>query len=234
MQYHQVNDKLNIPLINKMRDKYEGMLLCGELEEMCERFGVSDTLLKRMLYSRRKIDTFSLNFDTIIRLSNMFDIPYEEFIDYNAIVVFDKKRTAEEIEEEKELLKQYSVGKQWEDRIIKYYSDRGYFTYKIPTMNSGTVFDILAAKKGSVLMIECKHTDSDKLYYSGSGLLKKRDELDHFINKTQNNIYLYVNSEETGTWWTTWLKAKPIFEEKGYISKEDCYPCNLDNKEVKE
>ena len=83
-------------------------------------------------------------------------------------------------------------------------------------------------------MIECKHTDSDKLYYSGSGLLKKRDELDHFINKTQNNIYLYVNSEETGTWWTTWLKAKPIFEKKGYISKEDCYPCNLDNKEVKE
>ena len=232
MNYTQVNDKFNLPLINKMRDKYEAMLLFGELDDMCKKFGVSDDLLKRMLYSPNKLDSISIkSFDTIIRLSNMFDIPYEEFIDYNAQIVYDKKRSAKEVEEEKELLKQYSVGKQWEDRIIKYYNDRGYFTYKIPTMNSGTVFDIIAAKKGSVLMIECKHTDSDKLYYSGSGLLKKRHELDHFIDRTQNNIYLYVNSEETGTWWTTWLKAKPIFEEKGYITKEDCYPCSLDNKE---
>lgn len=233
MKYSKINDKFNLPLINKMREKYESMLFCGELEDTCEKFGVSNEFLKRMLYSPMKIDTISVkNFDTIIRLSNMFDIPYEEFIDYNALILYDKKRNAEEIEEEQELLKQYDLGKKWEETIIKYYNDRNYFTYKIPTMNSGTVFDIIAIKKGAALMIECKHTDSDKLYYSGSGLLKKRDELDHFIDKTKNNIYLYVKSEETGTWWTTWLKAKPILEEKGYITKEDCYPCNLYNKEI--
>lgn len=231
MTEYKMNERLEYPLIKKMRNKYEEWLLLGDLIEMCNRFEVMPSFLQTFLYSRRKIDRHTLNFDSIIRLSNMFDIEYEEFIDYNAFIEHEQALNKRDREVERVALKQYTVGKKWEDRVIKYYNDRNYFTYKIPTMNSGTVFDIIAAKKGSVLMIECKHTDSDKLYYVSSGLLKKRDELDHFINTTQNNIYLYVNSEETGTWWTTWIKAKPILEEKGYITKEDCYPCNLDNKE---
>lgn len=231
MRKYILEHKMDLPLLKKLKDKYEAMYICGEIEDMCKRFGVSQDLIEKLIYPDRKTTSLSFNFDTIIRLSNMFDIPYEDFIDYNALMIHNNRLNIKELKEEEEVLKQYSLGKKWEDRVIKYYNDRNYFTYKIPTMNSGTVFDIIAAKKGSVLMIECKHIDSDKLYYSGSGLLKKRDELDHFINTTQNNIYLYINSEETGTWWTTWVKAKPILEEKGYITKEDCYPCSLDNKE---
>lgn len=228
---YTIHRKTNLPLIETIRAKFEEMFIFGELEENCKRFGVSETLLRKLIYSDYKQDMSKLSFDTIIRLSNMFEIPYEEFIDYNAYVAHDKKRSREEILEEEVMLKQYVVGKAWEDKIIKYYSDRGYFTYKIPTMNSGTVFDIIAVRKGAALMIECKNIDDDKLYYGGSGLFKKRDELDHFVNTTGNNIYIYVNSKKTGTWWTTWVKAKPILESKGYIDKSDCFECDLDNKE---
>jgi len=63
--------------------------------------------------------------------------------------------------------------------------------------------------------------------------LKKRDELNHFVERTGNNVYIYVNSEKTGTWWTTWVRAYPIFEKKGYIDINDCFPCDLNNKEEK-
>ena len=229
---YTIHRKTNLPLIETIRLKFEEMYIFGELEENCKRFGVSEDLLRKLIYSDVKTHMTQLNFDTIIRLSNMFEIPYEEFIDYNAYVSHDKRKSREEIEEEEKMLKQYQVGKKWEERIIDYYNEKGYFTYKIPTMNSGTVFDIMAVKKGAALMIECKHIDGEKLYYAGSGLLKKRDEINHFIDRTGNNIYIYVESEKTGTWWTTWVKAFPIFEEKGYIDAGDCFLCDLNNKEV--
>ena len=228
---YTIHRKTNLPLIENIRLKFEEMFLFGELEETCKKFGVSEDLLRKLIYSDVKKDMKQLNFDTIIRLSNMFDIPYEEFIDYNAYISRDKHKTREEIKEEEEMLKQYQVGKKWEEEVMEYYNRRDYFVYKIPTMNSGTVFDIIAVKKGAALMIECKHIDGEKLYYAGSGLLKKRDELNHFVQRTKNNIYIYVKSDKTGTWWTTWIKAQPIFEEKGYIDIKDCYPCDLNNKE---
>lgn len=219
------------PLILKMRRQYEEFVIKGINSEMCNKFNIAELTLKNLLYSNFKNDETHIKFDTIIKLSHMFNIPYNEFIDYNAQLEYQKNLTDEEIMEDSEMLKQYALGKAWEDKIIKYYSDRGYFTYKIPTMNSGTVFDIIAVRKGAALMIECKNIDDDKLYYAGSGLFKKRDELDHFVNTTGNNIYIYVNSKKTGTWWTTWVKAKPILESKGYIDKSDCFECDLDNKE---
>lgn len=121
-------------------------------------------------------------------------------------------------------LKQYEVGKKWEQIIMVYYKNRGYFTYKFPTEFNGTICDILVAKNGSCMFIEAKHTINDKLYYKGCGLYKKRDELDNFVNKYNNNIYIMIKSDKLGIYWTTWLKAKPIFEEKGYLDLEkDCY-----------
>jgi Holliday junction resolvase len=230
---YTIHRKTNLPLIENIRLKFEEMYIFGELEENCKKFGVSENLLRKLIYSDSKVTMTQLNFDTIIRLSNMFEIPYEEFIDYNAYVHHDKHKSREEIEEEEKMLKQYQVGKKWEEQVMDYYNDRNYFVYKIPTMNSGTVFDVIAVKKGAALMIECKHIDSDKLYYAGSGILKKRDELNHFVNKTGNNVYIYVESEKTGTWWTTWVRAYPIFEKKGYIDINDCFPCDLNNKEEK-
>jgi len=215
-----------------MRQKYEEMFLFGELEDTCKRFGITDTTIRKIIYSTRKENQTILNFDTIIRLSNMFDIPYEDFVNYNALLDHDRRLSREEREKENEMLKQYNVGKKWEDTIIEWYNKKGYFVYKVPTMVSGTVFDILVARSGSCMMIECKHIDGDKLYYAGSGILKKRDELDHFVKTTNNNIYIYVNSEKTGTWWTTWVEAKPKFEEKGYIDINDCVKFDLENNKV--
>lgn len=226
---YKINGRLETPLIKEMRNKYEEMFIFGELDTMCEKFGVNDSLLRRLLYSEKKNAQSLLNFDTIIRISHMFDIPYEELINYNAYIEHDRTVGNKKIEEEEKMLKQYSVGKKWEEEILEYYNKKGYFTYKIPTMNNGTVFDIIVVKNGGALMIECKHTDNERLYYAGSGIVKKRDELDHFVNTTGNNVYIYVKSEKTGTWWTTWVRAKEIFEKKGYIEKEDCFSCNLDN-----
>ena len=121
-------------------------------------------------------------------------------------------------------LKQYEVGKKWEQVIMAYYKNRGYFTYKFPTENNGTICDILIAKNGICMFIEAKHTINDKLYYKGCGLYKKRDELDNFVKKYNNNIYIMIKSDTLGVYWTTWVKAKLIFEEKGYLDLEkDCY-----------
>ena len=74
------------------------------------------------------------------------------------------------------------------------------------------------------MYIEAKHTKTDKLYYKGCGIYKKRDELDNFVNKYNNNIYIMIKSDKLGIYWTTWVKARPIFEKKGYLDlKEDCY-----------
>lgn len=122
---------------------------------------------------------------------------------------------------------QQQVGKKWEEEILEYYSNKNYFAYKFPTEFNGTICDIIVVKNGSCLFIEAKHTKSDKLYYKGCGIYKKRDEIDHFIKKYNCNIYIMIKSDKLGVYWTTWLKAKPIFEEKGYLDLEkDCYCAN--------
>lgn len=219
------------PLILKLRKKYEELVINNENEEMCKRFNIEEDVIKNLLYSNFKRKETHIAFKSIIKLSHMFDIPYDEFVDYNAQIDYQRNLTDEEIMEDSEMLKQYALGKAWEEKILKYYSDRGYFAYKIPTMNSGTVFDIIVVRKGAALMIECKNIEDDKLYYAGSGILKKRDELNHFVDTTGNNVYIYVNSKTSGTWWTTWIRARDIFEKKGYIEKSDCFECDLDNKE---
>lgn len=121
-------------------------------------------------------------------------------------------------------LKQYKVGKSWEEELMNYYGKRGFYTYKFPTDFNGTICDILVSKNGSCMYIEAKHTKTDKLYYKGCGIYKKRDELDNFVNKYNNNIYIMIKSDKLGIYWTTWVKARPIFEKKGYLDlKEDCY-----------
>jgi plasmid maintenance system antidote protein VapI len=233
-RHFKADGRLDLPIIKDLRTKYEDMFLFGDIEDMCKKFGVDEKRIRRLIYSKSKHDQAELSMDYIIRLSNMFDIPYEEFVNYNAFLRFSRDKDIEKQREENDMVTQYAIGKKWEEEVLHYYAKKGYFTYKIPTMNSGTVFDIFVARGGACLMIECKHIEGDKLYYAGSGLLKKTDEIDHFIQTTNNNVYLYVNSDVTGSFWTTWLKAKPILVEKGYITKEDCFPCNLNNLESEE
>lgn len=127
-------------------------------------------------------------------------------------------------------LKQYQVGKSWEEELMNHYNKRGFYSYKFPTDFNGTICDILVAKNGSCMFIEAKHIKSNKLYYRGSGILKKRDELDNFVKKYNNNVYIMIKSDTLGRYWTTWLKAKPIFEELGYIDVEKHCFCANDDK----
>lgn len=121
-------------------------------------------------------------------------------------------------------INQYKVGKSWEEQLMDYYNKRGFYTYKFITDFNGTICDILISKNGSCMYIEAKHTKTDKLYYKGCGIYKKRDELDNFVNKYNNNVYIMIKSDKLGVYWTTWVKARPIFEKKGYLDlKEDCY-----------
>ena len=126
-------------------------------------------------------------------------------------------------------IKQYKVGKSWEEEIINYYNKKGYFTYKIPTVNEGTVFDIIVLKNGAALCIECKHITGNKLHYKGSGLLKKTDEIEHFIKTTGNNIYIYVKSDIEGCFWTTWARSSELLKEQGYLSTKDMFKANLND-----
>lgn len=118
---------------------------------------------------------------------------------------------------------QYKVGKSWEEEVMDYYNRKGYYTYKFPTDFNGTICDILVSKNASAMFIECKHTKTDKLGYRTCGIYKKRDELDNFVQKYNNNVYIFIKSDKCGVFWTTWLKAKPIFESKGHLDLEkDC------------
>ena len=78
---------------------------------------------------------------------------------------------------------QQQVGKSFEKKILDYYAVKGYWSYKFPTEFGGTICDILLAKNGGCMFIECKHTTGTKLYYKGCGIYKKRDELDNFVIK---------------------------------------------------
>jgi Holliday junction resolvase len=119
-------------------------------------------------------------------------------------------------------LKQQKVGKSWEEEIINNYYEKGWQPFKIPTEIKGTCFDIILIKDSAVMCIEAKHIQGDKLYFKGSGLSKKQDEINHFITHCNTNIYLFIKSDKTGCFWTSWLNAYPILKERGYITKEDC------------
>ena len=128
-------------------------------------------------------------------------------------------------------LKQQQVGKSFEKEILEYYSKKNYFAYKFPTEFGGTICDIIIARGGSCLFIEAKHITGTKLYYKGCGIYKKRDEIDNFVSKYNCNIYIMIKSDKLGYFWTTWIKAKPIFEEQGYLDLEkDCFKANLEVK----
>jgi len=119
-------------------------------------------------------------------------------------------------------LKSQQVGKSWEQEILDVYYKRGFQGFKIATEISGTCFDIILIKHAGVMCIEAKHIQGDKLYFKGSGLSKKQDEINHFIKHCNTNVYIYVKSDKTGKWFTSWLQAYPIFQEKGYITVDDC------------
>ena len=86
----------------------------------------------------------------------------------------------------------------------------------------GTCFDIILIKSSAVMCIEAKHIQGEKLYFKSSGLYKKQDEINHFIKHCGTNIYIYVKSDKTGTWLSSWLELYPIFKERGYVTKSDC------------
>lgn len=122
---------------------------------------------------------------------------------------------------------QYKVGKKWEETLLDYYSNRGFFAYKFPTEYKGTICDIIVSKNGSCMFIEAKHITGKKLYYKGCGIYKKKDEINRFVEKTNNNVYIMIKSDKLGVYWTTWVRAKDIFEKKGYLDLEtDCFCAN--------
>lgn len=119
------------------------------------------------------------------------------------------------------------VGKQWENEIMNAYYKKGYQPFKIPTEIYGTCFDIILIKNAIVMCIEAKHITGEKLYFKSSGLEKKQDEINHFIKHAGTNIYIFVKSDKTGTWFNSWINLYPIFKEKGYITKDDCIGVNI-------
>ena len=124
---------------------------------------------------------------------------------------------------------QQRVGKSFEKEVLEYYSKKGYWSYKMPTEFNGTICDIILIKNSAVMLVECKHTTSDKLYYKGSGIYKKRDELNNFVQKYNTNIYIMIKSDKVGIFWTSWINAKPIFESQGYLDLEkDCFKGNME------
>ena len=127
-------------------------------------------------------------------------------------------------------LKSQRVGKSWEQEILDVYYKRGFQGFKIATEISGTCFDIILIKHAGVMCIEAKHIEGDKLYFKGSGLSKKQDEINHFIKHCNTNVYIYVKSDKTGKWFTSWLQAYPIFKEKGYITVDDCMKMDWGNE----
>ena len=129
-------------------------------------------------------------------------------------------------------IKQYKIGKSWEEAIMEYYNKKGYYVYKFPTEFNGTICDILISKNSSAMFIEAKHTTKDKLSYKASGLYKKRDELDNFVRKYGNDVWIMIKSDIVGNYWLTWSNAKPILEEKGYLDlKNDCIKM-MDSREI--
>ena len=118
--------------------------------------------------------------------------------------------------------KSQSVGKQWEQEIMDVYYKKGMQPIKLATEINGTCFDIVLIRNATVMCIEAKHIIGDKLYFKSSGLEKKQDEINHFIKHCGTNIYIFVKSDKTGTWFQSWLNLYPIFKQKGYVTKEDC------------
>ena len=119
-------------------------------------------------------------------------------------------------------LKSQQVGKSWEQEIMDAYYEKGYQPFKLATEISGTCFDIIAIKNATALCIEAKHITGDKLYFKGSGLSKKEDEINHFIKHCNTNVYIFVKSDKNGKWFNSWLNLYPKFKERGYITIDDC------------
>lgn len=113
-------------------------------------------------------------------------------------------------------------GKKWEQELIEAYYNKGSQPIKLATEINGTCFDIVVIKNSKVTCIEAKHITGEKLYYKSSGLQKKADEINHFIKHCNTNVYIFVKSEKTGTWFSSWLKIYPILKERGYITVDDC------------
>lgn len=113
-------------------------------------------------------------------------------------------------------------GKSWEQEIMDVYYKKGMQPIKLATEINGTCFDIVLIRNATVMCIEAKHITGDKLYFKSSGLEKKQDEINHFIKHCNTNVYVFVKSDKTGTWFQSWLNMYPILKQKGYVTKEDC------------
>ena len=120
-------------------------------------------------------------------------------------------------------LKQQQVGKSFEDEVMEVYTKKGYLCEKLKTGLNGTCYDINVSRGTNIMRFECKHTNSDKLQYKGSGIFKKRDELNRLYHKYNIDVFIIVKSEIEGCGWLNWSRALPIFESKGYLDFNDLY-----------
>lgn len=117
-------------------------------------------------------------------------------------------------------IKSYENGKSLEQKVMSMYRNKGYFTYKIPTMIEGTVFDILAIKNNGVICIECKHINGNVLSFHKSGLYKKKDELNHFVDTTNTSVYIFIECEcdgEDDIYLISWKYLYKCFEKADTI-----------------
>ncbi len=123
---------------------------------------------------------------------------------------------------------QYKIGDKFEQEVATEYAKRGYFVYKLPTGINGTVFDFIMVRNNTALFIECKHVKGSKLRPS-CGLLKKKDELDHFCHVSGSEVMILIRSDELGGVYTiTWTRARELFSSIGYIDiAQDCTKVNF-------
>lgn len=224
--------RLNHPMVEWYEEKVEKQNI--SIREVRRKFIGLEEYIKTLsspLYNShdtRRSFGYVRNEYSLLDFCDYFKIPYEIAFDYSLNNSAYKYETEKYTKWVKRMKVQYEIGKLWEDTVIDYYNSKGYFVHKIPTLNSGTVFDIIAIHNGAALCIECKHIRGGKLYYKGSGLGKKSDELDHFVNETGTNVYIYVYSDTDGAWWTTWKRSSELLKEKGYLEKSDCFPCEIE------
>lgn len=96
-------------------------------------------------------------------------------------------------------MSQSAAGRNFEDRVLKMFSDAGYWTYAMSNGPRGQPFDMMAVQNGKCIAIEIKHL-AQPIFYSSRVETNQAVAIKYYMRRGNGAYFIFGDEEEQYIW----------------------------------
>lgn len=96
-------------------------------------------------------------------------------------------------------MSQSAAGRNFEDRVLKIFSDAGYWTYAMSNGPRGQPFDLMAVRDGRCIAIEVKHL-AQPIFYSSRVETNQAVAIKYYMRRGNGAFFIFGDEAEQYIW----------------------------------